>query len=60
MTNEYLLKRMLQYGKKLRQAQKAYYASKDFHHKKQLLEEAKRAEKEFDNLLTNAEQLVKQ
>ena len=51
---------MLQYGKKLRQAQKAYYASKDFHHKKQLLEEAKRAEKEFDNLLTNAEQLVKQ
>ena len=36
------------------------YASKDFHHKKQLLEEAKRAEKEFDNLLTNAEQLVKQ
>ncbi len=61
MEAEYLLKNFIRIGEKMRNAQKGYFSTKSYQPelKKEYLATAKQAEKEFDNLLFNAKQLVK-
>jgi len=61
MTPEYLLERFIEHGEKMRTAQKGYFATKSYEEekKKEFLQSAKQAEREFDNLLFNAKQLIK-
>lgn len=58
MTRKYLLDNMINMGDTLRTAQKNYFSEKDPVVKKEWLDKSKKAEKQFDNLLFNAKQLV--
>ena len=60
MAPEYLIQKFIEHGEKMRNAQKNYFkAVYGSPAKKNYLSESKQAEKEFDNLLLNAKQLVK-
>lgn len=61
MTPEYLLARLIEHGKKMRTAQKNYFATKSFEQEKKqgFLSESKSAERQFDLLLDQAEQLFR-
>lgn len=60
MTNEYLLKRLIDLGTAMRAHQKAYFETKSYEADKKRghLIASKQAEKEFDTLLSNAKQIL--
>ena len=59
MTPEYLLKKMIEYGSIMRDAQKGFFKEKQPATKTMLLERSKKAEKDFDSLLEQAKLIVK-
>lgn len=58
MTAQYFVDQFKKHGKKLRDAQKAYYAESDKEKRKILYYNAKRAEHEFDLLLSAADKVT--
>ncbi len=60
MTPEYLLQKFIEYGSKMRNAQKGFFKEREDPVKRvEFLNASKKAEREFDTLLESAKQLVK-
>jgi hypothetical protein len=59
MTDREMILRLIDQGKKMRDLQKRFFSEKDRSIRNGIIAEAKRAEREFDNMIFNIEQLTK-
>lgn len=62
MTPEYIAQQLIHWGKKMRTAQKNFFATKSFEPEKKqnYYSESKAAERQFDHLLDQAEKILNQ
>lgn len=59
MIPDYFLQKLVEHGDKMRTLQKAFFAEKDYIKKRDLINPSKKAEREFDEVLFNVKQLLK-
>lgn len=59
MIPDYFIRKLVEHGQKMRDLQKAFFNEKDSIRKRDILSDAKRSEKEFDEVLESVKQLLK-